>query len=419
MNNVTAVAKDLIDNTIQSEDGCLPEDADVRLHDAVVADMRLHLALLTQIIAQRPVKGSRGIRSRTVLSVFGPVFVSKKYVPRRGRSGNTVIVGCRNSTTRGVRKRISKCAALLGSFQDAAQTTGELLRFKISTSRTRKITLDEGARILKLSPMKSPVFDREQVVPGTCTSVEETLTISVDGTGVPCTKADTEGTRGHDGNPAKTREMKIGMVGKYKWLDKNRVPVLPADKRQYVVTYMDCDAIGKKILDLARVLGHGTVARVQFIGDGAHWIAAIAADLFKGAEFTIDFMHAAGYLNTLCVALDTVNHERLFKMARGIMKRYSADTALKYLKKKHPERIAALTQDEQKAYAYLDTRSKNMEYGRLRKEGFMIGSGHIEAGCKMLVATRCKLPGMHWRHKNSAYIVAIRAAIRSNTFCVT
>ena len=55
-----------------------------------------------------------------------------------------------------------------------------------------------------------------------------------------------------------------------------------------------------------------------------------------------------------------------------------------------------------------------MNYGWLHREHYYIGSGSVESACKFLVAARCKQAGMHWRHKNAAYIAAIRAAIRSN-----
>jgi hypothetical protein len=43
-----------------------------------------------------------------------------------------------------------------------------------------------------------------------------------------------------------------------------------------------------------------------------------------------------------------------------------------------------------------------MQYGRLRKQGFFIASGHIESACEFIVGSRCKQAGMHWRHHNAA-----------------
>lgn len=130
----------------------------------------------------------------------------------------------------------------------------------------------------------------------------------------------------------------------------------------------------------------------------------------------MDFYHACGYLNTLSVEVACEDQTRVFKMAKRIMKTYSADAALRYLQKKYPKEMASLGKDAKTAHTYLDQRKKNMEYGRLRRQGFLIGSGHIESACKVIVGSRCKLAGMHWRHHNASYVSAIRAAIRSNTF---
>ena len=55
-----------------------------------------------------------------------------------------------------------------------------------------------------------------------------------------------------------------------------------------------------------------------------------------------------------------------------------------------------------------------MDYRQLRREGYFIGSGLIESACKMLVAARCKLAGMHWRHRNAAALALLRGTLRSN-----
>jgi hypothetical protein len=394
----------------------LPEGFDVAAHGAALADLREHISLLTLAAASLPVKGSRGIRGCKVLSVAGPITVHRKYIPGGGRPESPGFAGCKRRVTRGARKMVSKCGATLGSMAEASQTIGELLHFTPSPSKVRELTLSEGELLLQAVPSRSEAFDKATVIPGTCTGVEETMLVSMDGTCAPCSHADTGGIQGRDGKQAKGRELKVGLVGAYKWLNEHGIPVIPPDKRQYVVTHEDCDAIGAKVLALARALGYGTVKRVQFMGDGAIWLARLAKDAFKGAEFTVDFYHACGYLDTLCKGLGIEDHARVFKKTRRLMKAYSADTALRHLQKTYPSAMANLDTVAKQAYDYLDERRKNMEYGRLRKQGYLIGSGHIESACKFIVGTRCKQAGMHWRHHNAAYVSAIRAAVRSNTF---
>ena len=87
---------------------------------------------------------------------------------------------------------------------------------------------------------------------------------------------------------------------------------------------------------------------------------------------------------------------------------------MRFLAKEYAAEIAALDDKGKVAIKYLEARLEFMNYGWLRKEHYYIGSGSVESACKFLVAARCKQAGMHWRHKNAAYIASIRAAIRSN-----
>jgi len=417
MANLTAVVSGAF--AAASERGSLPEGFDTDALDAALADLREHLSLVTLSLASRPEKGSRGLRACTVLTAAGPVTAHRRYVPGSGRPQSPAFAGCRRRVTRGATKAISKCGATLGSIAEAAQTVGELLRFGVSPWRVRRLTLDEGRRLSEASPARSPAFDRFAAIPGRTTAVERTMLVSADGTCVPCAKADTECVPGRDGLPAKSRELKVGMVGVYDRLGKDGAPVIPANRRQYAVTHLGARDIGARVLDLARERGLGTVPRVQYIGDGAAWVAGIAGCAFKGAEVTVDFYHACSYLSTLCRELGIAGHELDFRRARRIMKAYSADSALRHLRKKHPAEMARLNEPAAAACAYLAQRAQNMQYGRLRKQGFFIASGHIESACKFIVGSRCKQAGMHWRHLNAAYVSNIRAAIRSNTFWIT
>ena len=49
-----------------------------------------------------------------------------------------------------------------------------------------------------------------------------------------------------------------------------------------------------------------------------------------------------------------------------------------------------------------------MQYGSFRKQGFFIGSGVVEAGCKTVIGARCKQSGMHWSKPGAQNILALR-----------
>ena len=57
-----------------------------------------------------------------------------------------------------------------------------------------------------------------------------------------------------------------------------------------------------------------------------------------------------------------------------------------------------------------------MRYPRFRKQGLLIGSGVIEAGCKTVVAQRLKRSGMFWTVRGANAIVVLRCARLNGRF---
>jgi hypothetical protein len=49
-----------------------------------------------------------------------------------------------------------------------------------------------------------------------------------------------------------------------------------------------------------------------------------------------------------------------------------------------------------------------MQYGKLRRRGFFIGSVVIEAGCKTVIGVRCKQSGMFWGRAGAEDVLALR-----------
>ena len=51
---------------------------------------------------------------------------------------------------------------------------------------------------------------------------------------------------------------------------------------------------------------------------------------------------------------------------------------------------------------------KRMQYGTFRANGYFIGSGVVEAGCKTVIGGRCKQSGMFWSESGAENILALR-----------
>jgi hypothetical protein len=68
------------------------------------------------------------------------------------------------------------------------------------------------------------------------------------------------------------------------------------------------------------------------------------------------------------------------------------------------------------AMGYFKSNIDRMNYGVFTANGIFVGSGVIEAGCKVIVGNRMKNAGMHWSKDRAEKMIALRCAIRNNEF---
>lgn len=403
-------------------------DEDVKA--AFLEDAKAYLGTVISWLMPAGSLGRRGLRSRSFLSCLGNVRFDFQYVPKgRQVSDAFKALGWSGMVTAAAKRHITRAGALSGSFVEARETLMDLASTDVSATRVRTITLEVGKKTLEAQE-NGTLHDLGAVTPPptrkrkrgkngslitTGTFVGETMVISADGTGAPCTHADTNGVRGKEEDEAGTRELKVALVAVYTHVDEKGRPLTSRACTSYMVTYRSaCDLIPALRREAIR-RGYGRIKRVQFIGDGAEWIRNLWRQAFKDATLTLDFYHACEYLSVICKEIFAEGAATEgFKKLKGKLMRYGGAQLMRFLAKQHSTEIAALSVKGKAAVNYLETRVEFMNYGWLRREHYYIGSGSVESACKFLVAARCKQAGMHWRHKNAAYIASIRAAIRSN-----
>ena len=86
-------------------------------------------------------------------------------------------------------------------------------------------------------------------------------------------------------------------------------------------------------------------------------------------------------------------------------------SALLRLRNKHPRETKVVN-----TLAYFRKNKRRMRYAQWKREGFMIGSGVVEAACKTLVAQRLKLSGMRWGSRGAQAILTMRGWDQSDRF---
>jgi len=409
---------------------------DQRLLNAAIEDARQLLqALLCSFGEHAPEHSVHDCRRRNMLTACGWVEVSRVYCPpriRRHKSppGQAVCafpldrsLALEHGATPAARDAVARCAALCGSFAEGREMLVRLTPLSISTSTLRAMALRAGQKAL--NRQENPVLDLRPPKPGPLATTSRqvfptprTMYIMMDGTGVPCTKTDTEGVAGRspDGSAGK-REIKVGIIGFYSWLDQLERPIPEPGSTTHVISAAEATDFGILMRRVANSRGYGSAPRVQIVGDGADWIANIARLAFPDAIFTADFYHACEHLHALCLELhfsaDTIHQE--YRQLKGLLFRHGALALIRRLNNTYGHTLrnsaAAL-----KELAYFEKRTLAMRYTLFRKHGLYIASGNVEAACRTDVARRCKQAGMHWRHQNAARICAILASLRSLSF---
>lgn len=419
-----------------AEGGGLPgrlAGLDSRLLLAAVEDVR---GLLQRVLCWFGVRASgSGVhdrKHRNMLTACGWIKVTRAYCRcvqphriRRKETGNTpgvfpldAALRLEHGATPAAREMTVRCGALCGSFVEATDMLARLTPVRIAPSTLRLMTLRAGKKALE--NQQNPACDIRPVPKVLAPDnrhafpTQRTMFIMMDATGVPCTRVDTaESTGRNPEEAAGTREIKVGVIGYYSWLDLQERPVPETGSVTHVVSPAEAVDFGVLLRKAANSRGYGTTVRVQLVGDGADWIANVAKQDFPDAIFTADFYHACEHLHALCTLLhlpqETLQKE--YRQLKGLLFRHGATSLLRRLKKSYP--TLHRRKAPRKELAYFEKRLSAMRYGLFRKKGLYIASGHAEAACRTDVVRRCKQAGMHWRHHNAARVCAILASLRS------
>jgi hypothetical protein len=170
--------------------------------------------------------------------------------------------------------------------------------------------------------------------------------------------------------------------------------------------------------DLAHVLSQRPDLKLAKVTDagGDNW--EYTATLPAGPEI-LDFFHATEHLAAAIAAVHgdgtfATRHKFEFLRERLLHEDCGAEAvinALAHLQRKNPriQKIGTVLR-------YFRKNKQRMRYAQWKREGFMIGSGVVEAACKTLVAQRLKLSGMRWGTRGAQAILTMRGWDQSDRF---
>ena len=390
-------------------------EVDARLLEAARKDLLTFLGKLFTLLGMRLSSGGHSVRPVQILTATGWSVALECYLPKRPSILRPAL-GIRDKATAAARDAVERCGALCGSFNEGADTLLRLTGIRVSVSKLRKMTLAFG-KACAAEQMEPPADKRQYAAKpsNAVTKVKRTLFFMADGGSANCCKADTEGIPGKDGGEAGTRQIRVGILGEYEWLDKDGRPAPWHDSFSYFVSGETIDKFTPQMKKHGLARGSGTAPRMQCVADGETALEDAFRDAFPHAEFTNDFAHASDHLHDCCFALglEDAPASKEYRFCRGLLYRAGAESAVRRIRRLYQKKLDA-SPDALRHLLYLESRKDNMRYGWLRKNGYYIASGHVEAAVRVLVVRRCKQAGMHWRHNNAISISAIHALYRSH-----
>jgi hypothetical protein len=246
------------------------------------------------------------------------------------------------------------------------------------------------------------------------------LYVQMDGTGVPVVKKETEGRKGKtDGQPAHTREVKLGCVFTQTAWDKEGYAIRDPDSTTYTGAIETAEEFGKRIYLEAWNRGWSRAAKKVVVADGAEWIWNQADLHFPGAIQIVDLYHAREHLWDLARKLypnDPGNQKAWMKVHRKRLldkgKIEKLVLALRSIESTNPDVLEKLRTEAD----YFERNAERMRYPRFRRQHLFVGSGVIEAGCKTVIGSRLKQSGMFWTVRGANAIIALRCCHLNGRF---
>lgn len=177
---------------------------------------------------------------------------------------------------------------------------------------------------------------------------------------------------------------------------------------------------GKRIYTEAMRLGLAHATEVVVTGDGADWIWTEADLHFGGYQYVgiVDYWHACEHIHKLAKELygeGSVPGERWAKEHCTKLEEKGPDPFIRALKRRKT-RTEKQKEAVRKELGYFQRNRRRMDYPAYRAKGIMIGSGPVEAGCKVVVGGRCKGSGMRWSDRGIDAVLAVRTVLLNGAY---
>lgn len=362
------------------------------------------------------------MRPKQILTALGRIRIERPYDVcthcHQGQSPRDVELDVDGTEYSPAVRRMMAIVGSEGSFEQGRRQLADLAGLEVTTKGVERQAEAVGADIA----------DRDQAhiesavqleLPEVRTGEIPVMYVEMDGTGIPVVKAETQGRPGKtQGQPAHTREVKLGCVFTQTGIDEQGRPVRDEDSTTYTGAIETADVFGKRIYREAWDRGWDRATTKVVLGDGAVWIWNNADEHFPGAIQIVDLYHSRQHLWELAGRLFPTDEKQRKAWASKLEKKLDAGKVELVVKtlRAIPASSTALAELIENEAAFFERNAERMRYARFRAQKLFVGSGVVEAGCKTVIGRRLKMSGMFWTVRGANSIIALRCNRVSGKF---
>jgi hypothetical protein len=359
-------------------------------------------------------------RGRWVRSVCGEARVERAYyhcapchtsvLPWDAAQGLTSA-----SFTPRLKARVARlCARLV--YGEAQEAVEEWSGLRVANSTLQDLTAEVGGRLRAAEDARTHAwFQRGEPPPAApllARVVGQRAYLSID-----AAKAHVEGSW-HD---VKVATFSRGVRGRVAAGDGGlQLGIDVPQETQYLAVREEAAAFAQRLYVWALGLGAERAQELVVLGDGAEWIWKLVDVHFSDAVQILDFYHASEKIWEIARAAFGPESEAGQAWAEQCSERLAEHGPPGLLQSLRELRQQALTtavrQEIAEKVRYFRRHRRRLRYPEYRAQGMMIGSGPVEAACKVVVGQRLKGAGMRWSQPGSDAVLAVRTAMLSGRY---
>ena len=363
------------------------------------------------------------LRSKPVLTTLGPARITRPYYLcakcHQGQFPADVDLDVKDTeVSPGVRRML----ALVGQeapFDHGRQQMKLLADLEVTTKAVERtaeaigdnIAACEQKQIQRAMQLDLPIVVGEPI---------PILYVQMDGTGIPVVNKETLDRKGKmDGQPAHTREVKLGCVFTQTTFDEDGFAIRDLDSTTYTGAIETAEEFGKRIYLEAWNRGWSRAEQKIVMGDGAEWIWNLAEQHFPGCIQIVDLYHARQHLWDLARKLypnDQSAQTSWIKLhQRRLLDKGKIEKLVVSLRSIQSTNVE-LTEKLRIEANYFESNAERMRYPKFRSQHLFVGTGVIEAGCRTVIGSRLKQSGMFWTVRGANAIIALRCCHLNDRF---